>query len=191
MKIGSLTNIKNPKMIAAALAFVVICILVIINCVNLFFSSNKLKDEIDKDRLRLESGKSILTKQGPLKSKLEGIKAKLDSTEAGFSANPEEIFLRLNRSAAESNVTLKTITPLDKKSIKIPDSEDMYIELPVTLKLKSGYQELVSFLRKIEKLNKIIALTEIRIQPDPQNIWKHDVDLSVAIPITVLRQEPK
>jgi Tfp pilus assembly protein PilO len=185
IKIEELKNTKNIKILAAVIGFLIICILVLLGCKNLIGKSIGLNKDIIKKTQELNKEKTTLAQQGPIKSELEKINAKILSIEKGFSSNIEEIFLQLNKFAVESGASLKTITPSDKKRVEIPGSKDSYIELPVTIRLQCGYRELVTFLRKLEGAKKIMAVVDIHIQPDQQNVWEHNIELIVNVPVSI------
>ena len=181
----NLGKLKDIKVLGAIIVFIFICFLVLAGCKNLLAKNMKLGKDITKRSQELDNERNTLARQGPMKSELNKVSSKILSIEERFSSNVEEIFLQLNKFAAESGVSLKTISPTEKKIIGIPNTKDTYIVLPVTIKLKCNYHELVVFLRRIENANKIIAVTDIRIQPNQQDIWKHDIELIVNIPVTI------
>jgi len=78
-----------------------------------------------------------------------------------------------------------TSTPSEKNEIKIPDNTETYVELPITIKFGCSFYQLLSFLDNLESLKKTILINKIKIQSNPNNVWEHDVELALKVPLSV------
>jgi Tfp pilus assembly protein PilO len=185
IKIQDLKNPKNLKNLAIIISLLIICVLTFKNSLSLFSKNIKLKEEIKAKDLLLARGQGSSASQVKVSAEINKISQELLDTEKQFSSNAEEVFSTLNKFAEGSGISLKGISPLDKKETKIPDSLDIFSEMPVSLKLKCGYFELIAFLEKLENSDKIIFIEEIKIGPDQKNIWEHEIELLLKVPMSV------
>jgi len=188
LKFEELKNKKIIKIVAASIILLIMAIISLKGYGTLNSKNIKLKAEIAKKRQEISSFSNISSLKAAVNSEIKELEAKLSSLEKGFpSSNTEEVFSSLNRFVEASQISLKAISPLEKIEIPIPDSKDKYLELPINLKLECSYDQLLAFLNKIENANKIMIVTEVKIQSNPDNIWEHNIELSLKIPMLSLQ----
>ena len=188
LKFEELKNKKIIKIVAASIILLIMAIISLKGYGALRSKNIKLKAEITNKRQEISSFSNISSLKAAVNSEIKKLEAKLSSLEKGFpSSNTEEVFSSLNRFVEASQISLKAISPLEKIEIPIPDSKDKYLELPINLKLECSYDQLLAFLNKIENANKIMIVTEVKIQSNPDNIWEHNIELSLKIPMLSLQ----
>ncbi|MFH0857923.1 MAG: type 4a pilus biogenesis protein PilO [Candidatus Omnitrophota bacterium] len=56
-----------------------------------------------------------------------------------------------------------------------------FSQTPISVTLKSGYGDLVEFLKKIEEAEKFIKIEALTIENDPDNIYQHNVNIKFSI----------
>lgn len=167
----------------------IIIILVIINLIFLrtskaLWSKNiKLKLEINKERAELAKGSNISSLKETLNLEINQLNSKLSSLEERFFPNTEDIFMYINRFVETSGISLTSMEPLEKIQGEIPYSKNLYLELPINIKLKCDYYQLLKFLNNLERTQKSIVVSEIKIQSDPKNIWDHDIRMLLKVPV--------
>jgi len=184
LKIEQLKNFKKLTALLAVIALLIIAATALKTCFALWLKNTRLKAElIQKTEEAAKSADiSPLKKTGD--AEVKKLEEKLSSIEDGFSAiNTEEIFSSLNRFVEASGISLKSISPLEKTEAAIPGTQEKYLELPVNLKLECSYNQLLSFLDKIENTGRAMSVTNIKIQNNPQNIWEHNIELSLIVPM--------
>lgn len=186
IKIDKLRDPKNIKILAIIIILFLISIISLNNSRALWSKNKQLKNEIIAKTGELTKIPNISPTKETIETQTKELIEKISSFEKRFSPDGEEIFSFLNRFAESAKISLKAISPLDKIEVTIPNSKDiMYLELPVNLKLECGYHQLVSFLNKVETAEKIMLVSEIKIQGNPQNIWDHSIELSLKVPMSI------
>lgn len=185
IKIDKLRDPKNIKILALIIILFLISVIVLNNSRALWSKNTQLKNEVIAKRGELAKIPNISLLKQTIETEIKELTEKISSFEKRFSPDGEEIFSFLNRFAESAKISLKAISPLDKIRVTIPNSKNIYLELPVNLKLECGYHQLVSFLNKIETAEKIMLVSEIRIQGNPQNIWDHSIELSLKVPMSI------
>lgn len=189
IKIQALKNLKNIKILAIIIVLLIASVIIIKSSWELWSKNMALKTEVAQKTEELSKGANITSVGQTIDGEIKTLAAKLSQIETKFSSNTEEVFSSLNRFAETSEISLESINPLDKTEVKIPDALYTYLELPIDLELKCGYRQLLSFLNKLERAKKILLVTEIKIQSDPQDIWDHDIQLSLKVPISISTKE--
>jgi len=81
---------------------------------------------------------------------------------------------------AEAYLKFSSIEPQTAKKFSLDKQKDIYSELPIKVKLKCGYYELIDFIAKIEKAGRLMKITDLQIKNSPGDTWKHDVSLFVS-----------
>ncbi len=184
IKIEQLKNLKKLKALPAIIILLIIAAISLRGYQALWSKNTKLKGDIIKKREEIAKSANISSLKRTGGSKIKELEEKLSSIENRFSSiNTEEIFSSLNRFVESSGISLKAISPMEKTEVAIPGSKEKYSELPINLKFECGYNQLLSFLDKIENAGKAMSVTEIKIQTNPVNIWEHNIELSLKVPM--------
>ncbi|MDP2941205.1 MAG: type 4a pilus biogenesis protein PilO [Candidatus Omnitrophota bacterium] len=186
INLGQLKKAQNIKILAIAVISVIISIIPLKFTKGLFLKNIKLAGDIKERSQFINQGSNTASLKNTTIPQIEQLRGAIGSLEAKFSANAGEIVADINRFAESANVNLIGISPQDKLEIKIPDSKDIYAELPIEVRLECGFYELLAFLKKIENAGRIILVNEVKIRANPRNTWEHDVALSLALPLGLI-----
>jgi len=148
--------------------------------------NKKLAEDIKKSREEVSKSSAIYSAQDTLNAEIENLDAQLADTENNFYERSEDIFADLNRYSSDVKLSVKGIEPLERIKIDIPERKDIHLEiLPLKLKVKCDYPQLMEFLAKIEKSEKLMVVPEIKIQADTKDPWNHDAEVTLNIPFVM------
>lgn len=132
---------------------------------------------IDMD---LKSAISDIAKIDKFKKEIEKSRGKIDSYEKMLPVEQEipTLLQHLSKMAISSKIKILGITPVMQKEEK-PDPDRIYQGIPILISAKSGYYELVEFLKKLENSDRFMKVTDISIKSSASAPNKHDVELLV------------
>lgn len=191
-KTEELKNLKKLKAIPIIIVLLIGAVMGIKTSVALWSKNTKLKADIIKKTEELAKSADISSLKRTVDTEIKELEEKISAIEKKFpSSNIEEVFSSLNRFIEASQISLKSISPLEKTEAAIPASKDKYLELPINLRLECSYSQLASFLNKIENTDKIMFVTEVKIQSNSSNIWEHNIELSLKVPMLLLQSGNK
>jgi len=173
-------NIKQIFMFGAAVALVILALylnfLVKPQIMNLLSITAKIHS-IDMD---LKNAMSDIAKIDKFKEEIEKSRGKIDSYEKMLPVEQEipTLLQYLSNMAKSSKIKILGITPVMQKEEK-PDPNRIYQEIPILISFKSGYYELVEFLKKLENSDRFMKVADISIRGSTGASNKHDVELLV------------
>lgn len=183
MRIGQLNNPQNIKILVLMIIFLIIVVLGAKESWTLFNKYTKFQSEIAKKTTELARGSDILLQKDKENKEIKDAEDELASFEKKFTANTEELFSMFNRFAENCQFKFKLMKPLESLAIKIPNTENTYFEMPVDLRFEANFQQLLNFLKKLETAPKTIVISALKIRANQTNIWDHDVEMSLYVPM--------
>lgn len=183
-KIEEIKKNKNIKFAVIIIALIAINVFNLGKITALFSNNKRMESDIAKKTKELSNFPDFPSLKETSNSEIKQINSKITSIKDNFFSNVEEIFFSLSRFAETNKISLKAINPSEKNEVKVPNSDEPYLELPVTIKLECSYYQLLSFLDNLESLKKAIIINKIKIQGDSRNIWEHDIELSFKLPLS-------
>lgn len=80
----------------------------------------------------------------------------------------------------ESKLKFVSIEPMVSKKFELAESNDVYYELPVSIKLSCGFFETVDFVKKIETNKRLMKISELAIRSNPADTWNHQVEVVIS-----------
>ena len=80
----------------------------------------------------------------------------------------------------EANIEFVSIEPKSTKRYEQADQKQVYLELPISVRLKCGYNELIDFIRKIESSKRLMKVSDLKISANAQNMLEHDVEITIS-----------
>ncbi|MFC1594477.1 type 4a pilus biogenesis protein PilO [Candidatus Omnitrophota bacterium] len=177
---------KNRDVLSIAVPMVVLLVVLILFLSFIFSPSTKkiadLKSQISaKENLLLSAERDL--------KNLESIKeeiAMLEQKSSEFEQKlPSEIKANLmietlKEVTEETKLQFVSIEPQKTKRIDLPGSDNVYLELPIKITLKSGYDELIKFLDQIEQSDRLMKITDFSISSNPRELWEHAVELHIG-----------
>lgn len=94
--------------------------------------------------------------------------------------NTNLIFDTLQEITKRSKLKFSSLDPLPIKKHTLEQTNDLFVELPVRIRLNCGYYDLIDFLGKIETADQLMKITDLSIKDDPNQEWDHAVELSIS-----------
>lgn len=176
---------NNIKFTAVIILLLAINVFALSRIAALFSDNMKIKSGIIHKANELSNSPDFLALKATADSKIKQLDSQIASIKNNFFSNVEEIFFSLSRFAETNKISLKAITPSEKNEIKIPNNNDIYVELPITIKFECNFYQLLSFLDNLESLKKTILINKIKIQSISNNVWEHDIELALKVPLSV------
>jgi len=176
-------NIKELKKtdlfnLALILIFVLANLLFLNTARKIWIKKQEVEAKIQENRRVLNREGNILSTKNPLASEIKKLKSRLSSLKQPFFSSAEEIFMLINRFAEASKISIRKIEPRKRTVHQVPESKERYIELPINLKIKCDYYQLLSFLEKIEEeKDRYIRVSRIEIKSSKEDIWNHNIEV--------------
>ena len=90
------------------------------------------------------------------------------------------MFETLKEVTEESQIKFVSIEPQKTKKIELEGSENIYLELPIKIKLHCGYYELIDFLYQVEHSERLMKVTDLSISSDSKDYWEHGVEIFIS-----------
>lgn len=180
--------LKKPQVKNVIVVIVVLLLsLQVIKFVKKLWDKNaSLSSQIKKDQAELSHGTNISSTQVAVSKEITKLESDINEVQNNFFTNPEAVFAEVNRFAQGSHMSIKSITPSDRKKVAIPDSTDIYIDLfSITLRASCDYNQLIGFLKKIGASDKFITIDKITVQSNMQDIWNHNIELELKVALLV------
>lgn len=94
----------------------------------------------------------------------------------------------LSDAAKKLDVTINEIKPGEQTTKQ--DKKDIYWSIPILLKAKCGYHQLGAFLNELEKADRFMKITDIKITANPYVDMSHEVELTVVTYVMNLKILP-
>jgi Tfp pilus assembly protein PilO len=80
----------------------------------------------------------------------------------------------------QAKLKFSSLEPAPIKKHELKETKDVFVELPVKIKLKCSYYDLVDFLEKIETAKQLMKVADLSIRDDPTNDWEHSIEFSIS-----------
>jgi len=80
----------------------------------------------------------------------------------------------------ESKLKFSSIEPMSPVRFELPDSKEVYFELPIKIRLRCSFFEMVDFFKKIETSKRLMKISMFSVQANPQNPWEHEVEVTIS-----------
>jgi type IV pilus assembly protein PilO len=79
-----------------------------------------------------------------------------------------------------SRIQFVSIEPKKLEKLELAEQQQIYLELPIRVRLRCSYDELTGFIKKIENSKRLMKVSELKIKAHPQNIWEHNIELIIS-----------
>lgn len=80
----------------------------------------------------------------------------------------------------QSRLKFTSIEPVGIVNFDLPDTGDYYYELPIKIKLKCGFFDLLDFMERIEASKQLMEITALAIKSNTESPWEHDVEIVIS-----------
>lgn len=94
--------------------------------------------------------------------------------------NMPQILKELNQLAEQLKIKFISVNPLEGKDTPLPGEEESLFQLPIKIKLRSGYHQLGIFINQIENLSSFMKVTGFKLSADSRDIWVHQAELTIT-----------
>jgi type IV pilus assembly protein PilO len=143
-----------------------------------------LNPSIRERKQAIKSIEDELLRGTRLDKRFEALQVKLGGYGKKLSREKEvpTLLKNLSAMAEASEVKIVSITPQDagRKTRKgTSKKESVYQEIPIAITAESGYHELGSFINELEKDERYMQVSNIRIDPKADDETKHKVEFIV------------
>lgn len=141
---------------------------------------------ITQETLKKQSDMTTATRSktdvAKMKEDLEVFRKKVDEFEKKLPTRMKNTLLTetLQEITSRSKVKFDALEPQSIKRYKLEETKDIFVELPVRVKLSCGYYEMIDFLQKIETANQFMKITDLRIKSNPSSDWEHAVEFTIG-----------
>ncbi len=85
--------------------------------------------------------------------------------------------------SSDLQIEFFSLNPQLPREIKEPSGDIPFSlwEVPISIRIKTGYSKLIDFIGRIEKSGKFIRIENLRIKKNPSTLQVHDVEMTVYI----------
>lgn len=117
-----------------------------------------------------------------MKNDLEKFKKKVEEFEKRLPRQIQTnlIIETLQQITEKSGVKFSSLEPVPIKKYTLTETNDVFVELPVRVKLNCSYYDLIDFLKKIETADQLMKIGDITIKDDPGSDWEHAIEFSIS-----------
>jgi len=137
--------------------------------------------EVSRIGFELGSAQADVAKIAKYKNDIELHRQKINSYEDMLPIEQEipALLEELSGMAKASNVKIVEIVPVVSKESNAPRPNQIYREIPILISAKCGYNDLGSFISRLESANRFMKVADLHIKANKDNPKKHDVELMV------------
>ena len=80
----------------------------------------------------------------------------------------------------KSRLKFASLEPLPLKKYIIPETGDVFIEVPIRVRLNCGYYDLIEFLKNIETAGQLMKVADLTIRRSAVSPWEHAIEFSIS-----------
>lgn len=80
----------------------------------------------------------------------------------------------------QSKLKFNSLEPAAMKRYVLEETKDVFVELPVRVRLNCGYWDLVDFLKKIEGAKQLMKITDLIIRKDSASEWDQQIEFTIS-----------
>ena len=164
--------------IPGAIAIFMILVLLIPSLFKLMAMSSSIKQKENRVVTVIRSNEDLARK----KTELENFKIKVKEFENRLPERTKTTLIieTLQEVTKKSKLKFSSLDPAPIKKHVLKETDDVFVELPVRMKIVCGYFDLIDFLKKIETANQLMKITNLSIKDDSSQGWEHSIELSIS-----------
>ncbi|MFA5060364.1 MAG: type 4a pilus biogenesis protein PilO [Candidatus Omnitrophota bacterium] len=80
----------------------------------------------------------------------------------------------------KASLKFSSLEPTTIRKHVIAETNDTFVELPIRVRLRCGYYEMVNFLKKIETAKQLMKISDLVIIDDPAADWDHGIEFTIS-----------
>jgi len=180
---------KLRKGVVVFLVLLIIILIVGFDYLYIYQPRKQRIEQLDKDiqitAQKIEQGKQIAARLGPLKEEYAALKEKLSFLEVMLPKEKEipDLLVMIQDTMDEFKVDFTNFTPQNISWEK----ERIYGKMPISMNLTANYFDLIGYLDRIENLPRIIDVQSLNISKGGRDTNK--LNISINMLTYVLRKE--
>ncbi len=142
----------------------------------------RLKNSIKSTKMEEQNLLVFREKAAELKIKMTEYQKRLPAEE-----EIPALLESLSRLATDCRVRIQEISPLmspavaDAAKAAEAKAKESFREIPFLIKTNAGYHELGLFINRLEEGERLVEVTDLKIQGDPENPRLHSAELKISI----------
>lgn len=175
---------RNEVSLFAPLIIVGAILIVIVSSIFLPASKKlaKLGSDITAKKNLLLSVEKTARDIEKIKSELAALKEKSSAYEKQLPSEIRASLLieTLKDITEQAQLQFVSIEPQTIKKINLSGSGALFLDLPIKIKLKCGFYELIRFLTQIEKSDRLMKITDLSIKSSSRDFWEHDIEVMIS-----------
>lgn len=146
--------------------------------------SRSLVSQIGRKKIDLSKVQTLPGEYEQLANQIDKQKAQLENlkNKLFWEKDISRFLNELTKLASDLPIEFASLKPGAASSVigKEPKGY-LFAEVPISVALKSGYDNLVEFLRRIEESDKYINIDTLNIESDRSDIYRHNIKMKLII----------
>ncbi len=169
---------RLPLLAPAAIAFVFIMFFILPAATRFLAVSQSIRQK-QNDMVAAERSSADVAR---LKGDLEKLRKKVIEFKSRLPKRMETTLIieTLQGITEKSKLKFSSLNPLSSKKHKVEGADDVFVELPIRVKLSCDYNDLIEFLKKIETSGELMRVSDLSIRANPATNWEHMIELSIS-----------
>ena len=146
--------------------------------------SRSLASQIGRKKIDLSKVQALPGEYEQLASQIDKQKAQLENlkNKLFWEKDISRFLNELTKLASDLPIEFSSLKPESASAVigKEPRGY-LFSQVPIAVALKSGYDNLVEFLRRIEESDKYINIDTLNIESDRSDIYRHNIKIKLII----------
>lgn len=144
--------------------------------------SKKVSKQIEQRKRDIQGAEVGPDSLKELEAEIERLKTQINYYQQRLASEADvpQILKELNQIAERLKIEFVSVTPFTSEEIPLPGGEEFIFQKPIKISLRSGYHPLGIFINRIENSSRFMKITELKINTDSKDTWKHQVELVIT-----------
>lgn len=185
--IKKISSDKQASLVVSIIYFLVLCLIFYFIFLPAFKQSRLLSRQIKEKRLNLTKVKVSTNESSLLEEQISKTKEQLEiiKNRLFWEKDISRLLNELTQLASGLEIEFVSLKPeavyLPVEKDKKESTDYLLAQVPISVSIRSNYDNLVKFLRKIERADKFIKIDTLNIESDQRNIHRHNIKVSLSI----------
>ena len=142
---------------------------------------SRLSRKVSEISEKIDFTNRTVVKMAQREEALERLSSELESYAGGFPREKEisRFLEKISTTAKDKGVKISTINPSQLSPIKTSKDKVYYYELPISVKAKSGYHELASFISEVEGGKRYLDVQGLKLEYNRSTPRRHDIRILI------------
>ncbi len=138
---------------------------------------------------KIKASENLKTAANRSKADMQRMKKDLESSKAKVAEFEKRLPKRikttliietLQQITEQAKLKFSSLEPAPIIKYTLTETNDVFVELPVKVKVNCGFYDLVEFLKKIETASQFMKIADLSVKSNPSSEWEHAVEFSVS-----------